>query len=96
MSTITVIARIVAKKESLDSVKAQLLALVDPSRNDEGCIEYRLHQSNDDPAVFVFYEQWENEDILAKHMDTAHFKAFAEAVEGATEDITVHKLTQLA
>jgi quinol monooxygenase YgiN len=63
-------------------VRSELLRLIAPTRNEDGCIEYRLHQDHDDPAVFIFYENWENESSLARHMESEHFKNYVSAVDG--------------
>lgn len=95
MSTITVVARLVAKKDSIDAVKSELLKLIEPTRKEQGCIEYRLHQDNADPAVFVFYENWESAISLEKHTVTDHYKAYVSAVDGLIEEKTVHKMTRI-
>jgi quinol monooxygenase YgiN len=93
MSTLTVVAKVVAKKDSLDAVKKELLKLIAPTRKEEGCIEYRLQQDNDDPTVFLFYENWASAACLEQHTNSAHFKAYLAATEGKTAEKVVHKMT---
>lgn len=93
MSKVTVVAKVVAKKESVESVREELLRLITPTRNEEGCIEYRLHQDNADPAVFIFYENWESESCLAMHMVSDHFKNYVSAIDGMLEEKNVHRMT---
>lgn len=93
MSNLTVVAKVVAKKEFAESVKSELLKLIKPTRNEQGCIEYKLHQDNEDAAVFVFYETWENLACLESHMNTRHFKDYVSAVAGMLEEKVVHKMT---
>jgi len=96
MSKITVVAQVVAKKEALESVRDELLKLVAPTRGEEGCIEYRLHQDSENPALFVFYENWEDEGCLARHMESDHFKAYIRAVDGLLAGKTVLRMTMIA
>jgi quinol monooxygenase YgiN len=96
MLQLTVVAMIVAKKDSVEPVKTQLLQLIAPTRNEEGCIEYTLHQDKDDPALFIFYETWENQDCLEMHMNSDHFKSYLKAVEGMIAEKVVHKMTRIA
>ncbi len=96
MSTITVVAKLVARKDSVDAVKTELLKLIEPTMKEQGCIEYRLHQDNDDPAVFVFYENWESSACLEKHMTTDHYKAYVSALDGLIEGKSVNKMTRIA
>ena len=95
MYGLTVFAKVVAKKESVEEVQHALLKMIEPTRKEEGCIDYYLHQDNDDPAVFMLYENWTNEEELDNHMKTAHFKALVAAIGGITEGITINKLTRL-
>ena len=96
MPQVTVVAKVVAKKGSVESVRSELLRLIAPTRNEDGCIEYRLHQDHDDPAVFIFYENWENESSLARHMESDHFKNYASAVDGMLEEKDVYRMTMIA
>jgi quinol monooxygenase YgiN len=58
MSTITVVAKVTANSDAVETVKSELPKMIESTRQEEGCIEYRLHQEIDNPAVFVFYENW--------------------------------------
>ena len=95
MSMLTVVAKVVAKKDSIEDVKAELLKLVAPTRKENGCVEYRLHQDQEDPAVFVFYENWENAACLEQHMNSPHFKHYIAAVDGLIAEKAVHPMTAL-
>ena len=95
MSKVTVVAKVVAKRESVERVRGELLSLIKPTRNEEGCIEYRLHQDNEDPAVFIFYENWESEACLARHMESDHFKNYVSAIDGMLEEKNVHRMTMI-
>lgn len=93
MSQITIVAKVVAKKEHIESVRSQLLQLVELTRKEAGCIDYRLHQDNEDPAVFVFYENWESAAAIGGHINSAHYKAYAAAMHGLLEGKEVYKMT---
>ena len=96
MSRVTVVAKVVAKQDSVEAVKAELLKLIVPTRNENGCIEYNLHQDNADPAQFLFYETWENAACLEQHMKTDHFKGYVDAVAGMLEKKVVNLMTRIA
>ena len=95
MSKLTVVAKVVAKKESVENVKNELLKLIAPTRNENGCVEYNLHQDNEDPTIFVFYETWESLACLEKHMNSDHFKNYVDAVGTLIEEKVVHKMTRI-
>ncbi|MHC1699315.1 MAG: putative quinol monooxygenase [Geobacteraceae bacterium] len=96
MSKITVVAKLIAKKESVETVKAEVLKMVEPTRQEPDCIEYRLHQNNEDPAVFLFYENWENLSCLEQHMSSAHFKSYVAAVGNLLSEKVVYNMTEIA
>ncbi len=80
---LTVVARIRAKPGLEEKVKAELLALVAPTRSEPGCINYDLHQSLDDESLFLFYENWVSRKDLDDHLKTPHLEAFL----GKTEEL---------
>ena len=92
---LTVVATIKARKDVIETVRGELEKLIAPTREEEGCIDYFMHRDNDDPSVFLFYENWESEKHLERHMATDHFKACFAAIDGMTEEIAVRKLTRL-
>jgi len=60
-----------------------------------GCIEYLLCQDNDDPAVFVFYENWESAAARERLKDTDHDKHYSATVFDKIEERIVNKLTKI-
>ncbi len=72
----TVLARVRAKAGQESRLRDELVALVAPTRAEAGCILYDLHQSQADPAVFVFYEIWASEAALDAHTRTPHLQAY--------------------
>ena len=75
---VTVVARFRSRPGAEEKLKAELLSLVAPSRADRGCINYDLHQSPDDPALFMFHEDWTSREALDAHLATPHLDAFDE------------------
>ena len=59
-----------------DDLRAALLAMVTPTRAEDGCLRYDLHVDESDPAVFAFYEVWATRAHHAAHDRTAHIDAF--------------------
>lgn len=96
MSKLTIVANIVAKDDQIEMVKAELIKLIEKTRQEDGCINYDLHQDNDNPAHFVFYENWASEAALDKHLTTQHIADYTAAVDGAIETFTLNKMTHIA
>jgi quinol monooxygenase YgiN len=55
--------------------------VLEPTRAESGCIDYRLHRSQDTPGAFVFYENWESRADLDRHLETPHIKGFVAEIE---------------
>jgi quinol monooxygenase YgiN len=70
--TLTVVAQVKAKPGKENQLRQELLALVAPSRKDAGCINYDLHQSLEDPSLFLFHENWASKTDLDAHFQTSH------------------------
>ncbi|MFJ4676350.1 MULTISPECIES: putative quinol monooxygenase [Kitasatospora] len=82
------------KPERVDELRELLLSFVEPTRAEEGCLEYHFHEKRDEPGVFVFYEAWRTEADLAAHLALPHLRAFQERrMDYLAEDLTVHFLT---
>ena len=75
---VTVLALFRAKPGLEEEVKQELMALQGPTRSEEGCINYDLHQSQEDPARFMFYENWTSREDLDQHLEMPYLKAFRE------------------
>ena len=73
---VTVFALVKAKPGLEETVKQELSALVGPTRAEQGCINYDLHQSLDHEGHFRFYENWTSKELLDRHLQSAHVKRF--------------------
>ncbi len=82
---LTVIAHLRALDGQIEETKAFLTGLIEPTRQEPGCVEYWLHQDNDDPAEFTFYENWTNREEWDKHMELPHLQAFADVKDKVFE-----------
>jgi len=76
---LTVVAEMQAKPGREEDLRKALLALIEPTRAEDGCVQYDLHIHSSDPARFVFYETWASEAHLARHAASAHLTAFVAA-----------------
>jgi quinol monooxygenase YgiN len=95
MSKLTIVANIKANPAKIDLVKAELLKLIPITRAEEGCINYDLHQDNDNPTHFVFYENWVSRELWQTHMGAPHLAAYMAATDGAVEEFILNEMTQI-
>ena len=63
MSKLTIVAHITAKEDQVDLVKTELGKIIETTRAEEGCLQYDLHQDNEKPAHFMFFENWESREL---------------------------------
>jgi quinol monooxygenase YgiN len=69
-----VVAEFRAKPGKEEELRRALRGLVEPTRKEDGCVQYDLHVHTKDPGRFVFYEKWASEEDLARHAASAHLK----------------------
>ena len=91
--TLTIVARIEANKENIDVIKSEALKLVEPTLAEEGCIQYVLHQDNENLEVFIFIEKWKNHELWQKHMDSHHLQTFIKHTEGLLVDLKISQMS---
>lgn len=96
MTKLTIVANIIAKPDHIDLVKTELLKLIDITREEQGCINYDLHQDNENPAHFVFYENWKTRELWQTHMGNQHLTDYMAATDGAVDDFILNEMTQIA
>ncbi len=72
---LTVVALVKARPAKAANVRRELLSLVAPSRKDDGCLNYDLHQGVDDPALFMFHESWISKAHLDRHLQKPDLQA---------------------
>ncbi len=66
------------------------------SREEAGCLAYRLFQATDDENAFVFVEEWEDRAALDAHFATDHIATFMRAFPGvlaAPPDVRFHDVS---
>jgi quinol monooxygenase YgiN len=78
---LTVVAEMKAKPGREDDLRKALLALIEPTRPENGCVQYDLHVHSSDPARFLFYENWASEAHLERHAASAHLTAFVRSAD---------------
>ena len=94
-SLLTIVADIFADPNQIDLVKAELEKLIPITRAEEGCIQYDLHQDDENPAHFLFYENWDSRELWQAHMNAPHLAAYKEATEGAVVVLTINEMSRI-
>ena len=93
----TLIAYLHAKPEKRDELLKILLSFVRPSREEVACVDYHLHVSNDDPNLFIFYENWRSREELDQHLQTPMLTNFwARRLDLLEKDVEIRFITMLS
>lgn len=79
MSELFLVVSLHAKKGKEDELRRDLIAVVEPSRKEEGSLRYDLFVDQSDPGRFVFVEHWVSNEARDKHHNEGphiqHFQA---------------------
>ncbi|MTH55210.1 antibiotic biosynthesis monooxygenase [Bacillus mangrovi] len=95
MSAITINAIMKAKEGREEELFAAMKKAIAPSRAEEGCISYDLHRSKEDKGVFVFFENWKDQEAVDAHIASPHYQAYREEIAPLIETREVHFLDKV-
>jgi quinol monooxygenase YgiN len=93
----TLIAYLHAKPEKRDELLKVLQSFVNLHARKPACVEYHLHVSNDDPNLFVFYENWRTREELDQHLQMPILTSFwSRRLELLQKDVEIQFITMLS
>lgn len=88
-----VVADFHAKPGQEQVLRATLHALMKPTRDEIGCIQYDLVEDSADPKHFMFVERWASLDAHKAHDQTPHIKTLQQILPPLIEgEVKVWKL----
>jgi len=85
MAPLTIIAKLKAKAGAEDQLYNECRKLIAPTLAEEGCINYDMHRSIEDPGTIMFYENWTTKPLWEQHMQAPHLTEFSTVTEGIVE-----------
>ena len=92
----TIVCRVLAKPEKRELVKKVLLTLVDHTLTEEGCINFDLHQDNENKNLFICYENWESREDWLRHFEKAKaLDVKTQFNDHALDDYTFNEMTMI-
>jgi quinol monooxygenase YgiN len=74
LAQLTLVTFVRAKPSLGEELGRRLQALVEPARTEAGNINYDLHQSNEDPDLWMLYENWFDASDLTAHFELPYTK----------------------
>jgi quinol monooxygenase YgiN len=82
---LTIIATLKAKSGAEEQLFKECRKLVGPTLAEEGCINYDMHRSVEDPGLIMFYENWESRPLWERHMESPHLQEFSANTDDIVE-----------
>lgn len=89
------IVKFEVNENKLKEFITEIKKILEPTRNEEGCILYELHQDLHNPNILMFYEIWETVDHWKAHDKQPHIETFRRNTAGFAKNVEFNKLTIL-
>ncbi|MEN1758913.1 putative quinol monooxygenase [Anoxynatronum sibiricum] len=70
---ITIVAKSTVKKGQEEAFIAMTKDLIEASQQEVGCLSYGLYRDLNDPQVFTFIEEWQDQAAIDRHNASEHF-----------------------
>jgi quinol monooxygenase YgiN len=87
---VTVLARFKAKTGMEEQLKQAIMACVEPTRAEAGCINYDLHYLSGDKGALLLYENWRSKEDLEEHLEMPYLRELkAKADELCSEPLEI-------
>ena len=93
MSKLTIVAKMQVEENKLDVIRAAQRKLIAETLKEKGCINYDLHQDNNDPTLFLFYENWESRALWQQHINSPHVAEYRATTKGMVKLIELNEMT---
>ena len=94
---LTVTAHMRAKPGREQDLREALESLVAPTAQEDGYVNYDLHQGVEDPAVFFFYENWTSPEALDAHLAAPHLEQFVGIMDDLLDGgLSISRLRRIA
>jgi len=89
--TLTLVVTFQARPGKEDKLRTLLTGMLAPTRQEEGCLNYDLHTSPDDPSKFLIYENWASKGHHEAHDKTPHVQNLRACIsELASRPVKTH------
>jgi quinol monooxygenase YgiN len=95
-SQISMVLRIRVPAASREQIKAALLAVVEPSHREPGCLRYELYGDVDNEGDYILLESWRDQAAFDEHIAKPYLKDFTARFADVFRDAVTSGLTLLA
>ncbi|WP_327150119.1 putative quinol monooxygenase [Nocardia sp. NBC_01329] len=96
MSTLVLNVRFTAQPGRGEEMREVLLAMIEPTLAEAGCVGYELFFHPADPTRAVLIEEWADRAALISHFETPHLTACIAAMDDIlAEPLQVRQFTEV-
>ncbi len=74
---IQTISKMIVKQGKVDEFISIFKEMIEPTKDEQGCIQYEMYQDEDNPALLIVLEQWNCREDFDRHLESEHFKKIA-------------------
>ncbi|MER6651933.1 putative quinol monooxygenase [Streptomyces sp. NPDC000971] len=86
-----------AKAGEEDRLLDEIQAIIGLTRKEDGCEQYTVHTTPDQPGAFAFYERWSSGAHLLAHVSQPFMQTYFAAITGLVEgELEAHWLHPLS
>lgn len=79
--SLIVSGRVSIRPDRKEQAVAAALVMVEASRNEPGCKEFRVFADLADPYTLCIFEVWDNVESMTRHFQTPHMAVFQEQLK---------------
>jgi quinol monooxygenase YgiN len=86
-----------AKQGRAQDLLKEIRAIIEPTHSDDGCQQYAVHTTRQDPNAFAFYERWACGPDLLDHVSQPFMQNYFAVIQDLIEgDFETHWLIPTA
>jgi quinol monooxygenase YgiN len=94
--SVHVFVRFDAKAGQLDLLRREVLAILEPTRAEPGCLEIHLYEATNVPSTLYIHSIWEDDAAIDAHAQFPHMKRFLalldELVTNQVKAVRAHQI----
>jgi quinol monooxygenase YgiN len=65
-------------------------SVMGPTEAKHGCVACRLYEEAESDQTILFYEEWENKEVLSEHVRSENYRRILAAIELSSQPPEVH------
>lgn len=91
--TLTCVAQFTAIPGQETALKAALMAMIEPTQREPGCLYYQLHESQEEPKCWVMIEHFKDQAAFDSHSQQPYLLALKAQLPTLAASVSVNTYT---